>query len=150
MNEATNSKASAPQDAGTGLLGSLLSNPQLLERAGGILSAALAGKEKEDPSTEEAAPSPSPSLTGEGPSGLSGILNDPALLAGLPSLLAAAKPLLAGLSPQSPKEEPPKSLPVCRDNLLLALKPFLSPERRQAVDTLLRVAKLGEILGQIK
>ena len=45
MNEATNSKASAPQDAGTGLLGSLLSNPQLLERAGGILSAALAGKE---------------------------------------------------------------------------------------------------------
>ena len=37
-----------------------------------------------------------------------------------------------------------------RDGLLLALRPFLSPERREALDTLLRIARLGSVLRQIR
>ena len=33
-----------------------------------------------------------------------------------------------------------------REALLCALKPFLSPARREAVDTVLRVARLRELL----
>jgi hypothetical protein len=37
-----------------------------------------------------------------------------------------------------------------REALLCALKPFLSPSRREAVDTVLRVARLGELLQRLQ
>ena len=79
------------------------------------------------------------------------MLGDPALLEKLPQIMATVKPLLATLPTTPPAQAAePKSLPACRDHLLLSLKPFLSPTRRDAVDTILRIARLGEILGQLK
>ena len=163
MDETTASGATQAQDTGAGLLGALLSNPEWMGRVQGILSSAVSSTEKtatvptESASASAPPQSPPPSIpTGNFTEndGLAKLLSDPALLAKLPQILATVKPLLSSLSlPTSAtpsKEEHPPSSPVCRDNLLLALKPFLSPERCQAIDSMLRIAKLGEILGQIK
>lgn len=162
MDETTASGATQAQDTGAGLLGALLSNPEWMGRVQGILSSAVSSTEKAatappTDSTSAPPPSPPPSIPAgnfTGNDGLAKILSDPALLAKLPQILATVKPLLSSLSlPTSAtpsKEEHSPSSPVCRDNLLLALKPFLSPERCQAIDSMLRIAKLGEILGQIK
>lgn len=161
MDETTSSGATSAQDTGAGLLGALLSNPEWMGRVQGILSSAVSSTEKAATAPTESASAPTepppPSVpTGSfaGNDGLAKLLSDPALLAKLPQILATVKPLLSSLSlPTSAtpsKEEQHRSLPACRDNLLLALKPFLSPERCQAIDSMLRIAKLGEILGQIK
>ena len=138
------------------LLNTLLANPELMGSIKKMLTS--------EP-TEEKSPPPSdtprtvPVGNSLGSDGLANILSDPAMMAKLPGIIAAVKPLLADLptaqEPTQPISLPtstttPKSLPVCRDNLLLALKPFLSPERCQAIDSMIRIAKLGEILGQIK
>ena len=157
MDEADVSGAT-PSPNGASALNTLLSNPEWMERMQSILSSALdSEKATQDAEKSPPAPSDSPSVSAgsfSGIDGLSGILSNPAILAKLPQLRAAAKPLLSSLSiPASAtpsKAEQPKSIPVCRDNLLIALKPFLSPKRCQAVDSMLRIAKLGEILGQIK
>ena len=159
MDETTTSNATAPQSAGADLLGTLLSNPEWLGRIKSILTSAVPSASEEPPPQNENRSSNEPSaptiLAGSIPQadGLSKLVSDPALLAKLPSILTAVKPLLSGISIPTAtpkKEDAPKSLPVCRDNLLLALKPFLSPERCQAIDSMLRIAKLGEILGQLK
>ncbi|MBE6627946.1 MAG: hypothetical protein E7629_03375 [Ruminococcaceae bacterium] len=147
-----------PTASGASPLNALLSNPEWMERVQSILSSALPSEEASE-SAEKPPPAPSdaPSVATGGSSGidgLSGILSNPALLAKLPQLLATVSPMLSSLQPTastaSSKESDPENLPVCREKLLIALKPFLSPKRCQAVDSMLRIAKLGEILGQIK
>lgn len=149
MDETTTSGATSIPNGGENPLSTLLSDPEWMGRMQGILSSAIKSAEASEPAPQ------SPPLAGISTGdGLAGLLNDPALLAKLPQILATVKPLLSGLSAPaaaSPhKEEVPKSIPVCRDNLLLALKPFLSPKRCEAVDSMLRIAKLGEILGRLK
>ena len=151
MDEITADKATSLPNSDAGLLGALLSNPELSGRLRSLLSSVTEGNDSVE--SKEAREEPS-SASPTGADGLSALLGDPTLLAKLPSILSVVKPLLSGFSLPSPtptNEADAKSAgPACRDNLLLALKPFLSPERRQAVDTLLRVAKLGEVLGQLK
>ena len=151
--EAQGTPHSPPLDPSllSGALGALLSNPTLTERIRQIVSASASQTE---PAPQEPSPPPaevpvSATATGDG---LSGILADPALLEKLPGIIATLKPLLGspgGASGEPHKGKEPDSVPVCRDNLLLALRPFLSPERRQAVDSILRISKLGEILGRL-
>ena len=163
MDEIIAPGAQPSQESGAGLLGALLSNPEWMGRMQNLLSSALSAAEKKPSGSDEGIPTPPPTESQEpsapasnpmGNDGLAKLLSDPALLAGLPQIIATVKPLLSSLSiPTSAvpsKEASPKSIPVCRDNLLLALKPFLSPKRCQAVDSMLRIAKLGEILGQLK
>ncbi len=133
-------------------LQSLLSNPDLIQRVRGILSSTSDPPLAEAPTKENSPPEPSPPSSPP-IDGLSRLLSDPALLEKLPGILATVKPLLSALptmaAPPATNAEP-KSLPACRDHLLLSLKPFLSPARRDAVDTILRIARLGEVLGQLK
>ena len=85
---------------------------------------------------------------------LSSLLSDPALLQRLPQILAVMKPLLNAAPPSQEAHQasaPQKgATDNHRDRLLLSLKPFLSPSRCQAIDTMLRIAQLGELFGQIK
>lgn len=138
------------------LLNSLLANPELMGNIKRML-ASQPSQEKSPPPSD--APSAVPVGNSLGGDGLASILSDPAVMAKLPGIIAAVKPLLADLPTTGQPPQPvslqanaanPKSLPICRDNLLLALKPFLSPERCEAIDSMIRIAKLGEILGQIK
>ena len=133
-------------------LQSLLSHPDLIQRVREILSSPSDPPMAEAPIEKNAPPEPS-SPSPPPIDGLSRLLSDPTLLEKLPGILTTVKPLLSALpamaAPPASGEEP-KSLPACRDHLLLSLKPFLSPARRDAVDTILRIARLGEVLGQLK
>ena len=91
-----------------------------------------------------------PDSGGTSADGLAALLSNPALLESLPGILATVKPLMASMTPPPRLQETHKSLPDRRDDLLLALKPFLSTERQQAVDMILRLAKLGILLRHLK
>ena len=72
------------------------------------------------------------------------------MLEKLPQILSVMTPLLSAAAPKPPQSKQEMSLQDCRDNLLLALKPFLSGERRDAVDTIIRISKLGTVFRQLK
>ena len=88
--------------------------------------------------------------------GLTKVLSDPAMMEKLPQIIALLSPMLATMR-ESEKEEPAveasvsvRSPTAARDQLLTSLKPFLSSSRRDAVDQILRLEKLGEFLKQMK
>ena len=133
-------------------INTLLSDPAILAKLSTVMNALQASNQKAsvDPPTEKAAPVST--------DGLATILSDPTLLEKLPQTIAAIKPLL-DLGILSKETSSPINAPSAitshasihdRDNLLLSLKPFLSSGRRDAVDVILRIEKLGEILKQIK
>ena len=129
-------------------INALLSDPTVLAKISTIMSALQTNNPK--PATD-----PSKDGVKQGsPDGLATVLSDPNLLEKLPQMIATLKPLLDSglLSPPNAVQasvSAPSSIHE-RDNLLLSLKPFLSSGRRDAVDAILRIEKLGEILKQIK
>ena len=135
------------------LLGNLLNNPALLSGIGEMLGN----------TAEHSSPGSSPS------DGLSKVLSDPSLMAKLPQIMAMLQPMLADTPAQPQTSEAEKAIPApseatpamahaipqaprrdCRDDLLLALKPFLSPARCEAVDTIIRLSKLGAVLKHLQ
>ena len=89
-----------------------------------------------------------PSSSG-GPSLLSGLLSNPALLTALPALLENAGPLLGALSAGNGSARPSVTRPHTVDRhtaLLCALKPYLSPERQTAADTVIRLCRMWDAL----
>lgn len=144
MDEITNRDSQQTASALPDLLGKLMSDPGLLQKMGEIVKTASAEpppEKKEDPLAESGS---LPSMQ----DGLSALLANPAILEKLPSMIATLRPMLAPPpSPQKPSGE--KGPASHRDALLLALKPFLSEGRREAVDSILRIARLTEILRQM-
>ena len=136
-------------------LSSVLSNPALLKSIGGLLGTSGGDDTPKAPTAD----------------GLSSVLSNPALMAKLPEVMAMLKPMLsatdsvktdnaepnaaspsdssaenASIAVSAPKKRPPTD---CRDDLLLALKPFLSPGRCEAVDTIIRLSRLGTVLKHL-
>lgn len=97
----------------------------------------------EDPEVQaagEASDAP-PSTPAGADAGLLGAL-PPELLTKLPALMSAIGPLLGG-----------KGAADCKDDktaLLLALKPYMSPQRCDAIDKLITFGRLGEIMRQLR
>lgn len=147
-------------------LSSLLSDPKLLSTLTGLLGTATAG-------TREDGTQAPPSL----PEGLGSVLSNPELMAKLPSVMAMLRPMIETTGARNATEETaPKDFPAegspaesavpagvfphghtyaaprerCRNDLLLALKPFLSKERCEAVDMILRLSALGTVLKQLQ
>lgn len=123
---------------------SILSNPALLRSVGELLgnSAPAETGEKTD------SPAPPPDLLGS-------LLSNPAVLERLPQLLATLAPLMQASTAAKTEDAvetaaKPHTPAQDRDQLLVALKPFLSTERCAAVDSILRIAHLGSLLGQLK
>lgn len=116
----------------------LFSDPALLQKLVSVMGAL------------QSAPSPpsTPAPVNLSSDGLSKVLSDPALLEKLPQIMSAITPMLAASAPPKSDAIPTAVLPhsptADRDNLLLAIKPFLSAGRRDAVDTILRLEKLGD------
>lgn len=129
----------SPADA----LSSILSNPEAMSKIR-AMAEQLASSQTPPDSNSAVAPISTDALPTDG---LASVLSNPALMAKLPQMMSMLAPMLSTASPQSTAT---KSSEDCRNDLLLALKPFLSPERCQAIDTMLRIAKLGTILRQIK
>ena len=126
-------------------LSSILSNPETMAK---IRAMAEQLSSNGAPSATNSAIAPAP-IGENSADGLASVLSNPALMAKLPQMMSLLAPMLAS-PPSPPHNETHKSTEDHRNDLLLALKPFLSPERCQAVDTILRIARLGTILRQIK
>ena len=126
------------------MIGQVLGNPDTVRRIGEIL-----GRIRDDaPPTDDGAPVGTPPSTGTIPADL---LSNPALLEQLPRMIQMLKPMMGLSTPPPPtegkgSEKPPQD---CRRDLLLALKPFLSPAKRDAVDTILRLSGLSAVLRRL-
>ena len=144
-----------PIDA-SALLGSLLSNPDLLRNISSMIGKSGEGK------TEKPAPQPisSPSVTNNDAvaDGISRVLSNPEMMAKLPDVMKMLAPMMQGTQ-SSPVGSSPVSVASshseekdrhgCRNDLLIALKPFLSPERCRAIDMLLGLSRLGDVLQKM-
>ena len=137
----TSSQANLSPEA---MIGQVLGNPDTVRRIGEIL-----GKIRDDtPPTQEGTAADTPLPSGTVPTDL---LSDPAVLEQLPRMIQMLKPLM-GASASAPRAEvkesqkPPQD---CRRELLIALKPFLSPAKRDAVDTILRLSGLSAVLRRL-
>lgn len=140
MEQAHSSPQGMDGSAASNLLSSLLSNPEIMAKLGALMG------ETAGSATPAAAP-PIPS------DGLATVLSNPELLAKLPDVMAMLKPMQdanGSLSAPPSEKAGRRSREDCRNDLLLALKPFLSPERCQAVDAMLRISKLGTVISRIK
>lgn len=148
MEQEFNHTPSSDAPSLTNALSSLLSNPEMMEKIRALAGQA-ASESKGAPDTPTEA-HPTSALPTDG---LASVLGDPALMAKLPQIMTMLKPMMES---QPNAETKAVSAPHarnaedCRNDLLLALKPFLSPERCRAVDTMLRISKLGTVIRQIK
>jgi len=141
------------------MLNALLSNPELLQRVGSLLGGLgaasvptsaegeAAGESSAKGETESASSSASPA--GGMAEGLGAVLSNPAMLEKLPEIMAVMKPLLSAPPTQNATASG-GSAANDRERLLLALKPFLSAQRREAVDSILRISRLGATLQLLK
>lgn len=77
---------------------------------------------------------------GEGASLLGGV--PPELIAKLPQLLRALNTMTAPLPRDAGRPETPEAL-------LCALRPYLNEQRRQLIDTMIRIARLSGTLGSL-
>lgn len=144
-----------PADA-TALLGTLLSNPDLIRNVSSLLNAS--GAEK----AEQASPTPSGApLQTNGDAvadGISRVLSNPEMMAKLPDVMKMLAPMVQQATHEKAGDVPTlapigggsaKDRRGCRNDLLLALKPFLSPARCRAVDTLIGLSRLGDALQKL-
>ena len=129
----------------------ILGDPETISKLSGVMNTL-----RQSPTNAaKDAPTAAPTTPLPASDGLAGLLSDPSLMERLPQMLALVKPLLAAdaAKPTSSEAVPtiaPHAPSLDRDHLLLALKPFLSEDRRSAVDAILRISRLGELIRQIK
>lgn len=158
MDHSTDAPTPSPLDL-------LLSDPDRMRQIGSMVSSMLAGAptdpvppaaEGSDVPTSAPPPrvqnnTPLPSVSGT--DGLASLLSNPTLLQNLPQILATVKPLMEKMSVGSREAHQGTRAPSpeeCRNNLLIALKPFLSKERRQAVDSIIGLSRLSTVFQQLK
>ena len=139
------------------LLGTLLANPEMMQKLKAVLGTMMADSSASSatPATaeESADGRQTVATTKTMGDGLATLLSNPAMIERLPQMLAVLKPMMEANAEKKPQaaESVNASSPVHhREHLLLALKPFLSKERCEAVDAILRISQLGEVLGHLR
>ncbi len=152
------SNSPKPADSGA-LLNSLLSNPDLIRNISSMLSVSGAGTAEQatpPPPSFDAPPSGNSEAMAEG---ISRVLSNPEMMAKLPEVMKMLAPMMQPTAQSSSATVPASATPKlggegkdrrdCRNDLLVALKPFLSPARCQAVDMLLGLSRLGYALEKL-
>lgn len=156
----------------SGAIDTLLGNPELLKSMISLLSGVGGASAPPAPSSEETAanqavdstqspppksPSQSPAppqQSAELPVDVSGaigsVLSNPELMAKLPEVISTIAPMLSSGSAhgQQPSQQEPQKKgppPDKRLALLVALKPYLSRERCDAIDYILKINHLGTL-----
>ena len=127
-------------DAIQGIIGTLMSNPELMKNIIGMLGNQIGeddgiGEEEvaEESAAENSAAEEAAISTPSVPS------VPPELISKLPMLLS----LLGGSSAPKSKRE------AEREALLSAMKPFLSPSRAESIEKIIKISRLGEILTSL-
>ena len=130
-----------PEEGLAAAMDSLFSDPATRERFEGMVRTLRANMAENPPQGDANGSPPAPDSPGASSpaDGLGAILSNPSVMAELPALLA-------GMKPPPPRPEGPKDAETRRRDLLLALKPFLSKERGNAVDLILQISRLGAVL----
>ena len=89
---------------------------------------------------------------------LSSLLSNPEMMAKLPDVMKMLAPMVQQTDELQRGAHPSVAMPThgvgqdkrgCRNDLLIALKPFLSPERCRAIDMLLGLSRLGDALQKM-
>ena len=118
------------------ILDKVLSNPEILTTVASALSGASGGtgeaeKTADLPSTEESVPASAP-------------LDTDVMMQKLPQIMKMLSPMMSG--PGAKNHSPAHDPSDKRACLLLAIKPYLSKERCEAIDYIIKFSKLSEIL----
>lgn len=157
MSELSSNNSPTSADPGA-LLGTLLSNPDLIRNISSVLGASGAPSAEQAPPSSQSSPV-SPLGNSEAVSdGISRVLSNPEMMAKLPDVMKMLAPMMQQTQSASGASVP-ASAPSsqgggqdrkgCRNDLLIALKPFLSPERCRAIDMLLGLSRLGDALQKM-
>lgn len=135
------------------VLSGLLSNPEVMSKVSSVLSSLSAPEAKAE---ESAAPTSAPSSAepegGDLASTLSSVIENKELMSKLPDIMTAMGPLLSGgKNSGGGKGGTGGKKQGCdkRTALLLALKPYMSPRRCEAIDYFIRINKLGDVIKTI-
>ena len=130
---------SLPNDF-SAMIDKVLSNPEILTTVAAALSSGGTGEESnigkaaEKEKAEESVQA-------------SSALDTDAMMQRLPQMMKLLSPMLSG---GGAKSQGPAAAPSDkRTCLLLAIKPYLSPERCEAIDYIVKFSKLSEILKNI-
>lgn len=114
------------------ILGELLSNQEVMSKISEITGAPSNNKET---NTHAKAPDTS---------NIDSLLSNPDIISKLPDVINVIKPIMGG-----EKTTSNQSLDK-RMGLLVAMKPYLSPKRCEAIDYITRISKLSETLKGLK
>ncbi len=133
------------------MLGEVMRDPEKMAQLRTIMASLGSVTQASEPPKEEAAPVPSAHAEEEettshpaSPDILGSLLANPALLTQLPTLLGA----FSGEKEGPPSGAESRRRPDHRTALLLALKPYLSDGRRQMIDYIVNISRLGDQLGR--
>ena len=118
-----NAKASPPDLSA--ILGELLSNEELMAKIKGIAGSEIR-EEAESPESK----------------GIDSLLSNPDIISKLPEVINVIKPMISS----APQGESKNASHDRRMGLLIAMKPYLSPKRCEAIDYIARMSKLSETL----
>ena len=77
----------------------------------------------------------------------------PDMLARLPQMMSAMAPLVSGMQGKTEGKEGEKRADAAdaerRKKLLSALRPYLSSQRKDAIDSILKVTEMTDLIGQL-
>ena len=164
----------SPSADSSALIGKLLSNPDLIRNISAMLGVSSQGATSQtvpapptvpstptEKTTDQTTPPPPavPSNEGTVADGISHVLSNPEMMAKLPDVMKMLAPMMQQVQSPTGESLPASAAPAhegggydrrgCRNDLLLALKPFLSPERCRAIDMLLGLSRLGDALQKM-
>ena len=134
------------------MLGNVLSNPAIMAQLQGVLAGM--GQNTPAPSTgrEGDAPAPASEQTLPTAEESEGLMANAALMSQLPAMLGMLTSLSGGQGGQSGQSHAPRSggkSGTHRTALLLALKPYLSQDRSQAIDYIIRFSSIADVLKNL-
>lgn len=152
MNEESKDTAEVTGETGSTITENPLLNPEMIRRVAAMLTSTQNAARESETNAEERSPQ---EKNASAEDALAAFLSDPTLLQRLPQIISVIKPLLGATfsapdHPSAPSHTTKSKVEANRDQLLLSLKPFLSSARCEAIDTMLRIAHLGELFGQFR
>ena len=129
--------------------------------SGGLadIIAAIAGNKEIMEKVSQLTKSPTSESNGDAGSthgSIEAALSDPELMSKLPAVIETLRPMLAAPHPTDGEHKNAEGKPsghgaaAKRTALLCALKPYLSPRRREAIDYIDRMSKMGDLIKNIK